>query len=152
MTLQDLGNLGELIGAIAVVISLIYIAVQIRQNTWTVRASTEQAVFESAIDLDRIILTDPEFSRIWYLGRSSPDALDKEKARRFRRLMSMFYRNFENVYFQHKKGLVDDGIFERWGTIVSHVSRQPGAERWWEFHNEVLTEEFRKFIEGRRLD
>ena len=33
MTLQDLGGLGEFIGAVAVVVSLIYLAVQVRQNT-----------------------------------------------------------------------------------------------------------------------
>ncbi len=37
MTLEDLGNLGEIIGAIAVVISLVYLAVQIRQNTAQIR-------------------------------------------------------------------------------------------------------------------
>ena len=33
MTLQDLGNLGEFISAVAVVVSLVYVAYQIRQNT-----------------------------------------------------------------------------------------------------------------------
>ena len=39
MNLDDLGNLGELIGAVAVVISLAYLAVQIRQNTRSLRAA-----------------------------------------------------------------------------------------------------------------
>ena len=43
MTLQDLGDLGDLIGGIAVVITLIYLAVQIRQNTALITAQTVQA-------------------------------------------------------------------------------------------------------------
>ena len=49
LTLQDLGNIGELISGIAVVISLIYLAVQIRQNTRTVRTSTYQTVRRQTI-------------------------------------------------------------------------------------------------------
>ena len=46
MSLNDLANLGQVIGAIAVVISLIYVALQIRQNTNAVRSATAQTVHE----------------------------------------------------------------------------------------------------------
>jgi hypothetical protein len=46
MTLNDLANLGQIIGAIAVVISLIYVAFQIRQNTAAIRSATAQTVHE----------------------------------------------------------------------------------------------------------
>jgi hypothetical protein len=45
LTLQDLGSLGELIGGIAVVASLIYLALQIRQNTRSTHASMAQSVY-----------------------------------------------------------------------------------------------------------
>ena len=41
MTLEDLANLGEFIGAFAVVVSLIYLAIQIRQNTAQIRESSQ---------------------------------------------------------------------------------------------------------------
>ena len=46
MTLNDLANLGQIIGALAVVISLFYVAHQIRQNTKAIRAATAQSVHE----------------------------------------------------------------------------------------------------------
>ena len=46
MSLNDLANIGQVIGAIAVVISLIYVALQIRQNTNAVRSATAQTVHE----------------------------------------------------------------------------------------------------------
>ena len=47
MNLSDLANVGQVIwGAVAVVISLIYVALQIRQNTNAVRAATAQSVHE----------------------------------------------------------------------------------------------------------
>ncbi len=47
MTLQDSGSLGELVGAIATVATLAYLAVQIRSNTHAVRSSAAQSVHES---------------------------------------------------------------------------------------------------------
>jgi hypothetical protein len=44
MSLNDLANLGQVIGALAVVISLIYVAFQIRQNTNAIRSATTQTV------------------------------------------------------------------------------------------------------------
>ena len=43
MTLEDLGNLGEFLGSLAVVASFIYLAIQVRQNTAPIRAGAAQA-------------------------------------------------------------------------------------------------------------
>ena len=51
MTLSDLGSLGEFVGSIAVVLSLIYLAFQIRQNTKSIRASTHHGMVESSNSL-----------------------------------------------------------------------------------------------------
>jgi hypothetical protein len=42
MSLEDLGNIGEFVAAVGVIASLIYLAVQIRQNTDSLRAATFQ--------------------------------------------------------------------------------------------------------------
>ena len=48
MSIQDIGSIGELVGALAVIISLIYLATQIRQNTRAVRIQITQAIMESS--------------------------------------------------------------------------------------------------------
>ena len=57
MTLDDLANLGEIVGAIAVLVTLIYLAIQLRQNTSAIKAQTYQEVYrdlrESLMYLDR---------------------------------------------------------------------------------------------------
>ena len=68
MTLEDLGNIGEFVGAIAVVMSLLYLAIQIRQNTKTVRTSTYQSVLESSHRVNEY-LADPQRERLYRMGR-----------------------------------------------------------------------------------
>ena len=47
MSLEDLGNLGDFIGSIAVIVTLIYLAIQIRQNTATTKVQIRQAISEA---------------------------------------------------------------------------------------------------------
>jgi hypothetical protein len=65
LTLQDLGNLGELISAIAVVVWLAYLAVQIRQNTKSVRTSTYQAILDSSRSDTELILANPHLGHVY---------------------------------------------------------------------------------------
>ena len=64
MNLNDLANLGQIIGALAVVISLFYVASQIRQNTNAVRSATAQSVHEHFANWYHLIAADAELSRI----------------------------------------------------------------------------------------
>ena len=63
MSLTDLANIGQVIGAIAVVISLIYVALQIRQNTNAVRSATAQSVHEHFAGWYHLLAADLELSQ-----------------------------------------------------------------------------------------
>ena len=95
MTLQDLGNLGELISAIAVVISFVFLAVQIRQNTKTVQTSTYQAVLDSARSDTELILAHPHLERVYRLGRRDLNDLTDEERPLFRMLVGQILLNHE---------------------------------------------------------
>ncbi len=90
MTLEDIGNLSEIIGAIAVVISLVYLAVQIRQNTAQIRESSQvsrlllQENFVSGQEqLIRSFLENEEMFRVWRLGSTTTDKLSGDDRERF---------------------------------------------------------------------
>ena len=63
MTLQDLGNIGEFVGAIGVIASLVYLAIQIRQNTRTLRAATYESLAQATATSNALLITDPEIAR-----------------------------------------------------------------------------------------
>jgi hypothetical protein len=68
VTLQDLGNLGEILGALAVVVSLFYVGSQIRQNTAAVRSPTAQAVRDNYAAWYSHLAADGELVRILIQG------------------------------------------------------------------------------------
>ena len=131
MTLQDLGNLGELIGAIAVVISLVYLAIQIRQNTKTLRTSTYQAVLDSSRSDNELVLVHPHLERVFRVGRRDPAALTDEERPLFRHLVSQLLLNHETLFLQHQHGIIDDDLWRRRQISLQALVSQPGVRQWW---------------------
>ena len=83
MNLNDLANLGQIIGAVAVVISLFYVASQIRQNTNAVRSSTAQTVHEHFAKWYHLVAADDDLSRIVANGLRDYVSLSEQERVRF---------------------------------------------------------------------
>ena len=60
VSLEDLGNLGDFIGGIAVVASLIYLAFQIRRNTLAIQASTIESASQASAEIMELMTRDAE--------------------------------------------------------------------------------------------
>ena len=96
MSIQDWGAIGEIIGALAVVASLIYLAVQIRQNTRQISLSLEStklAAFERNVESGNrtreILITDPDLADLFLRGVSG--FVDLRSTEKFR--CDMLFRN-----------------------------------------------------------
>ena len=113
MTLQDWGALGELIGGVAIIVSLIYVGLQIRQSTHASRAATSQeytAQFISSVSA----LLDPGFSDIFGRGLPGLHNLQTSEKIAFASYISIVLRMFESFYLQEKDGAFDSRQFDGW--------------------------------------
>ena len=84
MTIQDWGAIGEILGAIGVIATLIYLSTQIRQNNRSLHEATSSAINQSLANLNSRLSTDAEFAEIFMRGRQSIDNLDAIELERFR--------------------------------------------------------------------
>src|SRR6266480_1926509 len=98
MTLSDLANLGQIIGAVAVVISLIYVALQIRQNTNAVRSATAQSVHEHFASWYHLIAADAELCRIAANGLRDYQSLSENERTRFIAVFMSFLSYSQNAF------------------------------------------------------
>ena len=91
MTLEDLGNIGEFVAAIAVVVSLVYIAFQIRQGSRQISQNTNSVLGSVELETTRLhshwllsVAQSPELGRIWRLGIDAQRAtLSRESGSKF---------------------------------------------------------------------
>ena len=131
MNWEAIGAIGEVIGAIGVIVTLAYLAVQIRQNTASLKSSTLQAMLEASAGLHDLCAADPELGRIFIEGIDSHENLTEAEFPRFHFLMMSFLRRLENIYNQ---GVGDQVAESDWSGIKNSsldVMVQPGAQEWW---------------------
>ncbi len=80
MNWDAVGALAEVAGAIGVLLTLVYLAVQIRHNSASVDASTEDGVTSGFNDINNVIAADAELVRIFTTGLEDPDSLSDQEA------------------------------------------------------------------------
>ena len=83
MTLNELGSLGEFISGLAVVVTLVYLALQIRHNTRAVRSSMHQDMIESTLRIAESVSDNENVGRIVLKADEDYDNLTKEERIRF---------------------------------------------------------------------
>ena len=129
MTLQDWGALGEVIGAIAVLCSLVYLALQIRQNTRSVTASTIQNLSESYREIFTTIAIDPVITPILLKDVGGLELTDEEEFR-ISAFQAVSWRAMENIYIQSQRGTVDTSYLEIRARGAAAMFTERAFRRW----------------------
>lgn len=152
MGLSQLADLGELLGGIAVVASLVYLSVQIRQNTRTVKASTlhQNTDLWSSLFLR---LAEPDLAGAYVAGMAGqPDIRPLHYTQFFFICRSMFLA-FENQYYQMQHGVLDAEAYASYERSISaQLLAFRGFRLWWEMNRIVFTPEFASHVDGMVAD
>jgi hypothetical protein len=119
VTLEALGNIGDFVGGIAVVVTLVYLALQIRQNTrqieHAVLASQSTSYHESAQQGWEAILEvakDPEFAQILAKGSQDLSTLSEEERVRMFALFSPILSSLEIQLHLHESGQIHRDLWD----------------------------------------
>ena len=105
--------IGEILGSVAVLVTLIYLAIQMRQNASAIQASTRQAILQEDQNMLLYVMNDPDLPML----RFKTELTDKEKIR-LGCYMIMFLRMRENNWRQHKNGVLDNAT---WASYRSSI-------------------------------
>jgi hypothetical protein len=146
VTFQDLGSIGELIAAVATIATLVYLAAQIRNNTRSVEANSYHAINSLLGDVNRSIVEDPEVARIHLAGSQDFSALNPEDQLRFSLLTANRFRQFDDIYYHYRRGLLEEGTWRVQRRIIADTLGHPGVVAWWRtrasrgFHDEFVSE------------
>jgi len=152
MSLEDLGNIGEFVAAVAVVVSLIYLAAQIRQNTQqikqsirSVRASTFHTALNSLAGFVVPIAQDPDLADIYQRGLRG-ESLNETEWLRFRFVISHLFSLYEHLYYQHRAGLAESELWESRAANMAWYFAQPGWRSYWDEAGRLFGRGFREYV------
>lgn len=142
----------ELVAALGVILSLLFVGYQIRQNTQVAKGQTRQNL--AALNQEWLILQsqDAEFHALWRRAWIESDTtLSADESSRSNFMMLLNLRRLENVYFQFSEGLVDESALSSYGlqpsSAILRVYRSPRFRSYWEETRRSFHPDFVRFFE-----
>jgi hypothetical protein len=132
LDLDALGNIGDFLGGIGVVITLVYLAFQIRQNTNVVQISTASSRAEQRANMSAFVAQSPEINRIFWAGLEEPESLSQAEYRYFESIFATYFQGITSGFDLYREHAVS---VAEWETIVASlewVVTKPGWKRYWE--------------------
>lgn len=137
--LQDLGNLGEFIGAIGVVVSLVYLARQMIQNTVSVRAASFNSMVQNSMRLLEHAFSDSEFAAFLARAESDPSTLTAAESVRWDAYMTAVYRHFGNLQYAHRVGTLDRQMWVAYQATLKDHLRTASWVAWFQGHRHLFS-------------
>lgn len=147
MTLQDIGSIGELIAAIATVITLVYLAIQIRHGTEVVRNTQSQEFVRWRVDLLAPAITDREMTALWIKGGDHFDELDPVDQRRLVFFEWRAISGWSHYYHMRERGLIEDHHWSELMFLFERIGARQAMRAAWQENRGAYSEGFRTFID-----
>lgn len=137
----------QLIAAAGVIFSLVFLAIQLRQNTNAVKASSIQSLVQCLSANAQSWVEDESLISIALKANAHPEQLSELELARLHFWFVMAIRRFEGVYFQRSLGLVDSAFIE--GFERSHLSiiASKSGRVWWEGAKEIFNSGFASYVD-----
>lgn len=147
MSLSDLASLGSFVSGFAVLASLVYLALQVRQTERNQQISIRHSRVTRTVDL-HLALADPAVADAWLHGLRSPQEITQTELSQFIHLCRAHFFHFEDSFYQREEGLLNDEAFETVVAGARLLARSPGVRTAWRFARPNFGGRFLKFMDG----
>jgi len=141
MTLMEWGAIGELVGGVAIIGSLIYVGLQVKQGTQSSRAATTHAFLSQYSEL-LMRITEADFRDVFWHGLRGLKNLKGSEVASFMAFMATLLRTLESFYYQKKEGIFAGEIFDTWMIQYIDLFGHEGVREYWAVRKHQFSAEF----------
>lgn len=132
LTIQNAADLAQIFGSLAVGLSLLFIAIQLRQQTRLARGSNSQSFVNASSNFVLAVGCNGELMKLYAKGGATFDRLPDETKAQYRYLVGWWLTFYENVVYQNGIGLLDTVIYDAWMKDMSGFIRRRCVEKVWD--------------------
>jgi hypothetical protein len=148
ITLEQFNYIAEIIASIAVIASLVYVAIQIRQNTASNKLIAAQNLSHEVRAGSALAAANSDLADIHLRGIRDVESLSPTEKHRFYLYLNNTHRVYESALYQHAQGVVDEPVFN---AIISNMyigKKTPGYQSFWSERKSIFSKEFQDFYES----
>src|SRR5215470_3819530 len=147
MNWEAVGAISQIVGTVLVGITLIYLAIQLRQNTSALKSSTFLAISTLMGSTMEIYATHSDLAPLLIKAQTGLDGLSPDERARFGFLMMMAFRRVETVVVQRHLGFVDRDLTEGFERSALSVLHSKGVRQWWDASKDAFSNVFSAWVD-----
>ena len=147
MNWEAIGAIGELVGALAVVLTLIYLAAQVRQSNVAMRVAAKQEITRQFSDYTDLLLQNPDLLELNTKGMDGEGLVGLESVL-FSIMLQKATWYFASMHFQHEVQSLSEEEWRQSRELIRRYCSSPGYRTWWLASRDNYAASFVSFIEG----
>lgn len=147
LKLSEMARVAEIIGALAVVISLVYVGVQVNDSASAVRSA---AANDATVALQSWYLqigSNQQTSNLFFRAITSEEALSDPEEFQFLMMLHAAFLAFQNSYLLAEEGTIDPELREAITSAILGVKDLPGMSRYWRQRKSYLHADFAVYVD-----
>lgn len=148
MNWEMLSAIAQVVAALGVIPSLIYLAVQIREQNKERRRAGINILTTQWSELVKTVQESDEFAALFLQGIQSFDGLHASSKLRFSAFFTRFTRNCEGMFIYYRDGALEKPLWDEVERTMSDYFAYPGVREWWATRRDWVTDDFRAVVEA----
>ena len=141
----------QLLSAISIVVSLVYLAVQVRENIRSMRRAAVRDITRDLNAIGRYFIEMPDLDELFLKALGQPQDLTVAERFRFERLITHQLSSFQMALEYHKDGLLGDETIDTYSQGVLQLFDSPAVMEWWEKEGQFHFDQgFRNLVSERK--
>ena len=148
MNWDAIGAIGEMIGAGAVIASLVYLAKQIKDSARAARSAAVTDATNAIQALYHELGSNSKYSEHFLKGLTDYDSMPEREQFQWLMMMHSWFIAFQRSFFLSQEGTLDVELRDSIGTAIIAVNHLPGLRRYWEQRKSYFQPEFIQWVEG----
>ena len=152
MTWETAGVVAEIVAAISVLVSLWYLAIQLKQNTELERAQLEVQLGLTWADMHDNMIQTPALARAYDLAADNWDEMSEEDVRAYLWFVAKSFHVLEGMFRQRQRGLLTNDVWAPYERYIHGVLQIDAVLAWWRSDGSLTSREFQIHVDNLLLN
>lgn len=148
MTLENLYCLAGIITGFGVIVSLIFLGLQVREQVREYRLAANFAASAEIRNYLSLLIENPDLMELYARGLTEFSTLSQTETMRLRAWVGSQIRLFEALYYQNRDGRLEDWLWSSFERALLPAISNPVFDECWKIANDAFTEEFKNFVDS----
>lgn len=138
----------NLLASIGVVVSVVFLAIEIKKNTQAVRSNFYDSFANSNREFLNQLIVNKHLGKLFERGTRSWNDLEEDDKRTSNFMYIQMFRIWENLFYQNKMKVLEPWLWNsNKNTVISYFHLN-GIQEWWQFRKQSFSKEFVDFLEN----